>query len=217
VPGNIKEKGLMKTIRAAALVIAAALGLALPTPGLAGGSFHFPVGLAYSDGAYDAMNDILDGYEADWGASIDNRIVIPVGLTFNPYYEWDFGLGIGIGIGPTCMTFASLENGSGDSLDTKFTFIMPIGMDVRYTLLNKKDISPYVRVGFRYPIAAGDNISSSSDPGVFGAVGVEFWRTKTVGMGVEIAYDDSTVKIESSAGRKSVTFAGFTAAISVVF
>lgn len=207
----------MKKTRVATLAIATLIGISIQPSARADGEFHFPVGLTYSQGAQDAINKILDAYEADWGAKLNNRIIIPVGLSFNPYYEWDSGLGVGMGLGPTIFVFGSLDDSSGNSVDTKFSCIIPIGADVRYTFFNTNSVSPYARAGFRYPIAGGDDIVSSQ-PGAFGAVGVEFWRTKKVGAGIEVGYDSSQVKIGSANyPDHNVTVAGFTASLFVVF
>jgi hypothetical protein len=212
----------MKANRAASVVFAVIVGISLQDSARGEGSFHFPVGLTYSKGAQDTMNDLLDIYEAEWGIKDSTRIVIPVGLTFNPYYEWNvaqnIGVGVGAGMGPATMIFASLDNGGSSSLDTKFTCIIPVGADARCTFFNKKNVSPYVRLGFRYPIGLGDNIDSTS-PGLFAAAGVEFWRTKAVGLGLEVGYDNSTVTLEAFDGayKKDETFAGFTVSVFAVF
>jgi hypothetical protein len=220
----------MKAFRTVSLVFAIVVGISLQNSARGeGGGFHFPVGLTYSKGAQDTMNKLLDCYEWEWedeySTDIDmTRVVIPIGLTFSPYYEWnvapEIGVGVGLSMGPTTVVIASLEEGygSGDSVDTKASCIIPVGMDARCTFFNKKDVSPYVRLGFRYPLAFGDNIDSS-EPGVFVAAGVEFWRTKRIGMSVEVGYDDSVVTLEAFDGgyKKDMTFAGFTAGVSVVF
>jgi hypothetical protein len=53
-------------------------------------------------------------------------------------------------------------------------------------------------------------------------VGVEFWRTKRVGMSFEVGYDASEIKVkyttlEGANLSKNVTFGGFMAGLSVVF
>jgi hypothetical protein len=186
--------------------------------------FHFPVGLTYSSGAYDVADKLLDAYEADWeaeyGVGIDtDRIIIPVGLTFNPYYEWKSGFGIGLDVGPTIFVAGSLEVSGGgyDDEDTKFSYVIPVGASVRYTFLRDRNVSPYVRAGVRYPIAGGDNIDSSQ-VGPFGAIGVEFWRNRAIGMALEVGYDGSEVTVEADNGSKDeVTCAAWTVSLSVLF
>lgn len=211
----------MKITGSTSLAFAALLGIGLMVPARAEAGFRFPVGIAYSQGGYNANDRLADAYQADWQAQYGNtvtvdKINIPIGLTFNPYYEWNNGLGAGIDIGPTLFMAGTLNYSYGGTADTKFSYIVPIGASVRYTLFRSKNISPYVRVGFRYPIAGGDNIGSSQ-PGPFASLGVEFWRTKRIGMAVEVGYDASEVKIESVQGSRRTTFAGFTAGVSAVF
>jgi len=123
-------------------------------------------------------------------------------------------------VGPTAF-FVVDEKFYGDYYtdDTKFSYIIPVGADLRYTLFNDRNVSPYVKVGFRYPIAGGDNLSSSSSEiGVYGAVGVELWRTKTVGMGLEVGYDTSKVTLKGPTGvEKEETFGDLMVTLSVVF
>jgi hypothetical protein len=197
----------------AALVV----GLTLPWCGQAAG-FHFPVGVAYSSGFAKATDDLTRFYE-NAGYTIDHQIKIPLGLTLSPYYEWDFGLGVGLSVGP--LGFLSIEEQLYSSTswqsDTHLSYIVPIGADVRYTFFRDKTFAPYLRVGFRYPIVGGPNLDGSNI-GPFGAVGVELWRTKKVGMGLEIGYDASKITLQGPNNQKGeVTYAGFTAGISILF
>ena len=62
---------------------------------------------------------------------------------------------------------------------------------------------------------------------VSGAVGVELWRTKKVGMSLEVGYDTSEIKVKYTASgdhnlpagnySDKVTCPGFTVGLSVVF
>jgi hypothetical protein len=81
-----------------------------------------------------------------------------------------------------------------------------------------------VRAGFKYPFAGGNNLESSQ-MGAFGAVGVEFWRTKRVGVSLEAGYDSSEIKVKYTGQinypgetfSEKVTCPGFTVALCVVF
>lgn len=206
-------------------VMGLAAGLALPWSVSAAG-FHFPVGFAYGYGIHEAADTLFDMYESTPGYQVDDRIEIPFGLTFNPYYELDNGLGFGLGLGPTAFIVVHEDfpprrppndpYGPPPSED-HFSYAIPIGADIRYTLFRDKVVSPYVRVGFRFPIAGGDNIDSPRI-GPFGAIGAEILRNKKIGLAVEIAYDGSEITLTGPAGQeKDVTFAGFMAGLSVVF
>lgn len=189
----------------AVLVAGLALGVAGPATA---GSFHFPVGFAYTQGA----GEILDSLDATW--HYDEKFVWPIGLTLSPYYEFDCGLGVGVGLGPTALVFVDDDK---YFFKDRFSYAIPVGADVRYTFFRDKNVSPYVRVGFRYPIAGGDDIDGSQ-PGPFGAAGVEFLRTKKVGVGLEFAYDGSEVTTVGLRGEKDdVTFSGFTVSIQALF
>jgi hypothetical protein len=196
-----------------------AIGLAcLVTFGLqpkaSAGKFYFDLGLGYVDG----INDLSDGLEELYtsaGYVYDESIVVPVAITFDAYYEFDFGLGLGAVVGP-CSVIA-LEQVSGSSSDTDVSFIIPVGAEVRYTFFRDRDVSPYVKAGVRFPIVGGDRFDSS-EVGFFGAVGLEFWRTKAVGMGLEFAYDTSQVTLVGPTGvTKDVNYPGWTAGLFVRF
>ncbi len=185
---------------------------------MSAGQFHFPVGVAFGYGIHEAADKLFDMYE-NAGFVVDDRIEIPFGLTFNPYYELDNGLGFGLGLGPTAFITVREDTFNGPFVEheDRFSYAIPIGADVRYTFWRDRTISPYLRVGFRYPIAGGDNIESPKF-GPFGAIGAEFLRTKTIGFAFEVGYDASQITVKGPLNQKAdVTFAGFTAGLSVVF
>ena len=205
----------MKTIKLAGVLVLLA-GLSLPWTAQAG-KFHFPVGISYANGFQKALDKLTDFYRQD-GFDVD-QVNIPVGLTLDPYYEWDNGIGVGISVGPTAfMVVQEKYFGYYYSENTEFSYAVPVGGYLRYTLFRDKNFSPYIRAGVRYPIAGGDNLGSPQ-VGPFGAVGVEFLRTKKVGVSVEVGYDASkvTVKYPSRGWSDKVVFPGLTAGVSVVF
>jgi hypothetical protein len=184
--------------------------------------FHFPVGLSFASGITQVVDKMKDNY------FLEDDYVWPVGLTFNPYMEFANGLGIGAGIGP-CI-FMVIESRRNDDRrnddrgdDDSFSYVIPVGLDLRYTFLKKSDITPYVRAGFRYPIAGGDYFQSGR-MGAFGGIGMEIWRTKRISMGFEISYDDSKIEVKAG-GRgarpntttQEVTSGGFLLSVFAVF
>ena len=197
------------------------IGLGLQ-PSTQAGDFHFPVGVSYASGIEDATDKLADFYRQD-GYQV-HQIDVPFGLTLNPYYELNNGLGVGVSVGPTAFIDVDEKRyyETGPSSDnTKFSYAVPIGGFVRYTLFRDRTIAPYVRVGVHYPLAGGDNLESSQ-VGPFGAVGVELWRTKRVGMSFEVGYDSSEIRVkyttlEGANVSRNVTFGGFMAGLSVVF
>jgi hypothetical protein len=202
------------------VIMAAIVGLSVSWSAQAG-NFRFPVGISYASGIQEANDKVFDYYQA---AGFDvTRINIPIGLTLDPYYEWDSGIGVGVTVGPTAFLFIEEQyiGYYSSHNETRFSYAVPVGGFVRWAPLRHKPISPYVRVGVRYPIAGGDNYESG-DPGVFGAVGVDFLRDKKVGISLEVGYDSSTMKVKYQTGglttySDKVTFTGLTAGISVVF
>jgi hypothetical protein len=172
-------------------------------PVQAGATFHVAVGLSYTSGAADVLDAIEERYIVEQGVGLDNDFVWPISLSVNPYVEFDFGLGIGASLGPA--SFVIIEEqfyGFGYySEDTIFNVIVPMGLDARYTFFRDKTVSPYVRAGFRYPVVSGDFLDNAQI-GPFGAVGVEIWRNKAVGLGFEVAYDGSEVDVVGTAGYK---------------
>lgn len=152
--------------------------------------WRFPVGLAYASGFSDVTDRFEDNLKAK-GYIVDTGFDWPVGLIFQPYYQFDNGFGIGFGFGPMMLLVIDSSNSADD--DTFFNF--PINADVRYTFMPSAKISPYVRGGLRYNIASGEYVESSNI-GLFGAVGVEFMRKNRVAFGIEMAYDSSEIEFE---------------------
>lgn len=146
--------------------------------------WRFPVGLSYVHG----FNDVVDYYEETVDADI---FAVPVGITFHPYFNFDFGLRLGMGVGPLSVIIIQYI-GSGDD---KFFVNLPLNFNVGYTILPKFNVSPYIRGGFVYHAATGDYLKSSK-PGLFGAFGLEFLRQKRVGFGFEVAIDKAKFEFE---------------------
>jgi len=204
-------------------VIAAIFSLCLPLSLSAVGNWHLPVGISYSQGMYDTADTIFDSYEQA-GYHLNDKVIVPVGLTFSPYYEFDVGgdtgVGVGVTVGPTAF-FVVQEKYHGYYYEdkTRLSYIIPVGADLRYTFFRHGNVSPYVKVGLRYPIAGGDDLSpSSSKIGAYGAAGIELWRNRPVGMAIEVGYDSSEVTVEGPYGReREETFGGFMVTLSALF
>ena len=208
----------MKTIRAATLVVATLIGFTRqPAAAVETGcGFHFPVGFAYSRGIQDANNKLFDFYKAD-GYDV-TKVNIPVGLVLNPYYDWATAagaVGVGVSVGPTAMVLVD-EKLSGGGDNYKFSYAVPVGAFTRYTPWPTATVSPYVRAGYKYPFAGGSNFEPGQG-GFFGAVGLDFWRTKAVGLSLEVGCDTSKLRVKYSGASKDVNCPGLTVALSVVF
>jgi hypothetical protein len=193
-----------------------------------GGAFHFDIGLGGVTGMdrVDRANreefDQLQSEDAstanggDGGPLWRRSDEMPVGPMFNAYYLFDFGLGLGGGIGP--MTVGDMrihdEAAAADTFHRdEFDYvIVPVGLDARYEFLNHSGVIPYVRGGFRYPLAGVFNSNrqhwdddsgrqeefggiSDRHLGAFAAVGIEFPRAH---FGMEAAYDSSRLTVNNS-------------------
>jgi hypothetical protein len=173
--------------------------------------WRFPFGVTYV-GNFNKVVDIYkDNLEAE-GYTVSTDFAVPVGLTFQPYVEFDMGIGIGMGFGP--LMYIKTD------MDEDF-FNVPVNLNLRYSFFPKSDISPYVRGGVSYNIASGDYVDKSK-PGPFGAVGVEFLRKKPVGFGFEVGYDGSKIEFDdfnsfSTEGTKDIKPIGFFASIFAIF
>jgi len=183
-------------IRISVMALAAALALQARARDA---DYRFQLGLSYASGVLrvqDALEAAIESAQGGWSAQ--DTFMWPVGLRLSPYLEFSSGLGVGASAGPPVLVI--VDNWLGPDC---LSWIVPLGLDVRYTFLRKREISPYVRAGFRYPVAGGDFIDSSTIGG-FGAVGVEFQRQKRISFGLEAAYDSSQVKIKGGAFSRDV-------------
>ena len=200
-------------IKTLSAVLVSAVALSTNSTSRAG-DFHFPVGITYADGINKVWDGLEKVYAAD-GFTIEKSFVLPVGLSINPYYDIGNGLAIGLDFGPVAIIAVDQVGAGSSTVD--YSFIIPVGADVRYTFLKDKDVSPYVRAGVRLPIVTG-NIVDSSTAGVFGVVGIDFWRQNNVGMSFEVGYDTSKVTVKGPiAAKESVKFPGLTVSLCVRF
>jgi hypothetical protein len=152
------------------------------------GQWRFPVGISYISGFHNIVDVFKDNLRAQ-GYTVSDSYVVPVGLTFQPYYQFDSGIGIGGGFGPFMYLRA-------ESSSTSYSlYNLPVNLCLRYALLPSSDISPYIRAGASYNFAYGD-YAGMRDVGFLGGVGVEFLRKRKVGFGLELAYDSSEIEIE---------------------
>jgi hypothetical protein len=217
------ERNTMK-LQNPKFLVALLLGLGLQATARADDLF-FPVGAGFSSGHVAVFNKMEDLYRAA-GFRLHNDTLVPVGVTFSPYYEFNCGLGVGATLGPTAFFDVHQDNGGSGRFgspmnrsDDKISYIIPIGSDVRYTFLRDCDVSPYVKLGVRYPIAGGDNLGSSQ-PGPYGGTGVELFRTRRIAFGIEFGYDASRVTVKGptfGSGSSRVTYSGFTGSLFVIF
>jgi len=152
------------------------------------------VGLSYVSGFSDVVDAYKDNLEAEGYAITDDVESFPIGIAFNPNYEFDSGFRLGAGLGPLMMILGDREH-----------IEIPLALKAGYSFTPSAGTSPYILAGVSYHYASGDYVDSSS-PGAMAAVGIEFFRDKPVGFGVELAYDGAEVDIEiyDSFGNKTI-------------
>ena len=148
--------------------------------------WHFPVGFGYATG----FSNVVDVMEDRYG--FDFKWEFPLGPVFSPYYEFENGFGIGATLGPG-LGFTVDEDGDDDADSVEV--IIPLGLDARYAYAFG-DHAAFARAGLRATAAFGDYLDSG-DPGLYGGLGMEFYRTQTVGFGFEVGYDSSEIEVSN--------------------
>lgn len=168
------------------------------------GEWRFPVGLTYISG----FGDIVDIIEDNSGAT--DTGYVPVGISFQPYLQFENGLGVGGGIGPLMIVMG----------DADF-FNVPLNLICRYTFNHQGNVSPYVRAGVSRNFASGDYLEGSK-VGFFSGIGVEFLKDKKVNMGIQASYDTSEIEMEKTRGfyestKEDIKPMGFMFSVYAVF
>ncbi|MBN2282617.1 MAG: hypothetical protein JXO48_01880 [Deltaproteobacteria bacterium] len=146
--------------------------------------WRYALGISYMN-VYSELADTFEKNLDYAGVSDTEEGAIPAGINFQPYLQFDNGMRIGVGLGPCSYMY-----GNVDYIDT------PVNFNVGYTFNNSGSISPYFRMGFIRHIIAGDYVKGT-DPGFFGAVGVEFLRDRSISYGLEMVYDTCEIRAES--------------------
>ncbi len=156
--------------------------------------WHFPVGLTYVSGTGDIVDLYKYNLEAE-GYIVDTSWEVPVGLSFQPYVELEKGIRIGSGLGPISAIL---------STEAEY-YDVPVNLNAGYVFFPSANTSPYIRGGLIYHIAGGDYVKETS-LGFIGTVGIEFFRKKAVGFGIEAGYDSSEIEFDKY--RCTSTWAG---------
>ena len=151
----------MKRISTISMILLLLLTVALADAG----EWRIPLGFTYINGVGDIHDQLEDNLEAE-GFDTDTVEGFPVGLSFQPYYEFDSGFGIGGGFGPMIWVF-----GDADFFD------LPVNLCLRYAILPNHKITPFIRAGASYHIITGD-YDEDSEIGLIGGIGVEFMRDR---------------------------------------
>jgi Outer membrane protein beta-barrel domain len=143
------------------------------------------------------IGDVADLYESNFNnsqniARVEVDVVLPVGLAVQITRTWDSGVRMDLGVGPFFLIHNDSSNSFGD--DSEHTEVAT-NATVGYTFFPGASASPYLRAGVAYHYADG-TYAESSDPGLMAAAGLEFRRTKTAMISLEVAMDKSEVKFE---------------------
>lgn len=155
------------------------------------GQMRWPIGISYVSGFGDLVDLYEDNLEAELEAKgytvIDNDDDVdawPVGISFQPYYQWDNGFRLGVGAGPIMIIMGDVDH-----------FQVPVSVTAGYTFMPDGPVSPYVKAGPSYHIASGDYVDGSNVGFVAGA-GIEFLKSKRFALMLEAVYDSAEVDIE---------------------
>jgi hypothetical protein len=173
-----RRKTVMKPHRSAILCVLL-LTLFLGSAAQAG-DIKFPVGPTIIIG----FNKVAQLYEDNSGGEMS--FLIPIGASFHPYYQFDFGLRIGMGIGPLAVILG----------DVNF-YNVPVNMHVGYSFIPKANMSPYIKTGIMINLGGGDYVTGRT-LGLYAALGMELMRRRMIGFGFEVAYSSAAVEFEES-------------------
>jgi hypothetical protein len=148
----------------------------------AAGEWRIPFGVAYVSGATEVFDQLEDNVRAEY-SDVETAEGLPVGLTVQPYYEFDSGVGLGFGVGPFTYVFGDVDY-----------FGAPVNVCLRYAFMPKASATPYVRVGASLQLVNGDYVEDRSI-GAVGALGLELMRDRGVSLAIEAGYDSSTIDL----------------------
>ncbi|MFC1603618.1 outer membrane beta-barrel protein [Planctomycetota bacterium] len=173
------------------LCMLAVLTMFMTGSAMAGG-MRWPIGISYVNGFTDLADQYEDNLQAD-GYSTLSADPFPVGISFQPYYQWDDGLRIGVGVGPIMIITGDVDH-----------FQLPFSVTAGYTFMPDGPVSPYVKAGPSYHFASGDDYEGSN-LGFVAGVGIEFLKSKKFAMGLEAVYDSAEVDIDDRTTRRDTT------------
>lgn len=160
--------------------------LSFPPVMLAGetGSLRMAAGYAF----LNRVDDIKDSYKHVLRATGKDRDIYnaSLGLTFQPYYQFNNGLRAGAGVGPFILLIGDARH-----------FQVPLQAFVGYSFFPDDALSGYVKCGMAYHAASGD-FYSTSEPGFCAGLGCEFANTRKVHIGFEILHDASRIVLNQT-------------------
>jgi hypothetical protein len=161
---------------------AAVLMLAVAGPAHA---LEWRLGLAYATG----VSDVADLYEDNLrlaGFDVNVDLKFPLGVAASFVYDWTSEWRTDIGVGPAFAIGGDVKH-----------LEVPLSATMGYNFSPYSRASPYIRGGLIHHFASGDQYSSST-PGLFFAVGVDFTH-----FALELATDRSEVEFDRLACNAS--------------
>lgn len=141
-------------------------------------ALEWRLGLSYASG----VSDVPDLYEDNLrlaGREADVDLKFPVGVAASFLYDWTSEWRTDIGVGPVFAIGGDVKH-----------LEVPLSATMGYNFLPYSRYSPYVRAGLIHHFASGDQYSSST-PGLYFAVGVDFTH-----FAFELATDQSKVEFD---------------------
>lgn len=153
--------------------------------------WRFPLGISFVSGE----TEVGDYYEDELGLEGN---MLPIGLSFAPYYQFAHGSRLGVDLGPVSFIRVESEIESWD---------IPVALSYGFRFLPDAFVSPYLRAGVKYHIFTGDRVEDSK-PGAFGAAGLEFFRTEKFFVSLEVGYDGSEVTLGETAVQPGQVMVG---------
>lgn len=151
---------------------------------VAADQWRYPFGVSYMMSFQKIADNIEQNLIATKSTETDPG-AYPFGISFQPYLQFDNGMRIGMGVGPCMYTL-----GNSHYLD------LPISVNAGYSFNLSSATAPYFRFGIIQHIITSDYFLSTY-PGFIGALGIEFFRNQRVSLGLEILYDNTTIKMET--------------------
>jgi hypothetical protein len=192
-------EGLYRKTKKTGVSVGVVALLALLASGSASADgMRYQLGLSYVNGFDNLFDQYEENLEAE-GYFTWSQESLPVGLVFQPYYQWDNGFRLGVDAGPIMLIWGDVDH-----------FQLPFNVNVGYTFNLSGSVPFYVRGGPSYHFASGDYYDGSNI-GFMVGVGAELFKSKRTSFVIQAAYDSAEVDIEdvatgSSRGIKAAEF-----------
>jgi len=157
------------------------------------------LGLAYSSG----LQDIVDFYDDQ---PLIDVFGVPVGFVYRPVFNFTSPLRVDISVGPIAVIFVE-EFGGTTEIDY---FSLSTSVTAGWNFLPDKTVNLYLRGGGSLHFVSSDFTEDSTAGGVFGAIGIEFPKQKSVHGYLEASTDTAEITMFSAAtGAREIKLGEF--------